>query len=160
LKLGSNFIGPGDYMMTLALILPGAASVASPPLVVGGMLVGLLLLVSFAYMLSKTFQNMSDIQPEDRISAAKSTAESLCQRFASRPTLTTLTALVDGLRNAQTDDEAAYFTHALSNLTCRFFKADVVAWESWLRREGAEFVSNASADVNVTTAAVALPLSS
>lgn len=153
-------MGPGDYMMTLALILPGAASVASPPLVVGGMLVGLLLLGSFAYMLSRTFQNMSAIQPENRLQAATGDTTNLTDTFQSTPSVDVLHALVDGLRESETDEEAQVYVAALTDLTGRFFKSDVVAWESWLRREGERFVSNTDTERRAPVRSVALPLSS
>ena len=146
--------------MTLALIAPGAASVASPPLVVGGMLVGLLLLGSFAYMLSRTFQNMSDIQPEDRVTAATQNAADLSTRFETHPSTTVLNTLVDGIRTAESESEASAFVTALTGLTGRYFKSDVVAWESWVRREGSVFVADYKHTARNTVQASALPLSS
>ena len=147
-------------MLSLGVLVPAAASAASPPLVVGGMIVGLLLFGSFAYMLSKTFRNLSSHEPENRVAAAKADCEALEAEFEQYPEVATLHALVDGLRQAQSETEATLYSLALSRLTGRFFKHDLVAWDVWLNRECTTFVARTIARNQEISRPIALPLSS
>ena len=145
-------------MWSLGFIAPAAASAASPPFVVGGVLVGLVLFGSFAYMLSRTFSNMNETAPQDRIAAAIHEVADLRTFFEANPSLAPLQALIEGMREAQGDDTVCdIYASALSELTGRYFRRDLVAWDAWIAREGADFITAQRSSGVLTNHADALP---
>ncbi|MFT5432352.1 MAG: hypothetical protein ACI9OJ_003051 [Myxococcota bacterium] len=120
---------------------PLAASVGMPSQVVAGLIVGLILLAAFVVLMVRTFKNMQDSHEVTRQDEAVQEVYELKAGWEQRPTEDALHALVDGLRESSTPDEAALFASALAEVSGRYFGADDVAWEVWVRREGASTVA-------------------
>lgn len=125
-----------------------AASVASPPLVVGGMLVGLVLLALFIGLLARTFRNMQAARVVSRLEAAQHDVEHRLEEWHERPDVEILRALLDGLRESIEENERQAYASALSEVSGRFFGADLVAWEVWFRKDAAGLVSQRTATRN------------
>ena len=64
------------------------------------------------------------------------------------------------MREAQDDTVCDIYASALSELTGRFFRRDLVAWDAWIAREGERFVTTQRSTDVVTHHVVAFPLSS
>jgi uncharacterized protein (DUF2267 family) len=120
----------------VASAMPLAASVASPPLVVGGLLVGLVLLGAAVTLLLRTFRNIQSVTETDPADEARTEVQALQSAWESKPSVEILRDLVAGLRESVTGDEAETFAAALSDATGRYFGRDDVSWEVWVRREG------------------------
>lgn len=118
-----------------AAAIPNAASVASPPLVVGGMLVGLLLLVLFIGLLVKTFRRMAAVRTTSTVDLAQREADLRVAEWEDSLDLNVVRALIDNLHLAETAGEREVFSVALAEITGRFFGTDEVAWEVWWRRD-------------------------
>ncbi len=147
-------------MCCLGFIAPAAASAASPPLVAGGVLVGMVLFGSFAYMLSRTFRHMNETIPQDRTAAAIHEAADLRSFYKVNPSLAPLQALIEGMREAQDDDTVCdIYASVLSELTGRYFRRDLVAWDAWIAREGVDFITTQRSSGLLTNHADTLPLS-
>ena len=137
---------------------PLAATVASTPLVVGGILVGLALLAGFTLVLLRSVRSMKSSQGEDRVELARKECEQIASAYLAKPNLDGLKALVDELREASSGEEAQVWSATLSRLTGRYFGEDDLAWEVWLRRDGARHVGVLAGSSSVNDSE-ALPVS-
>lgn len=120
--------------------IPAAASAASPPLVVGGVLVGMVLLGLFVGVLVRTMRTMRKSGTESRLDIARREVDQLLHEFQAEPSVETASHLLAGLKEADTAAEATLFADALSHVSGRYFGADMVAWEIWLRRDATAHV--------------------
>jgi hypothetical protein len=137
---------------------PLAATVASTPLVVGGVLVGLALLAGFTLVLLRSVRTMKSHQGEDRVEVARKESEQIASAYLANPSLDNLKVLVEELREASSGEEAQVWSSTLSRLTGRYFGEDDLAWEVWLRRDGAKHVASLSGHSSVNDSE-ALPVS-
>jgi hypothetical protein len=145
-------------LSSTASAVPLAASVSSSPLVVGGVVVGLGLLVAFVFVMMRSFRTMRSASVDNRVETAVHQADALVAAFRSVPSPEVLRTLVDELRESQTDEERLVFARALSTLTQRHFGTDDVAWEVWLRRDAASFLKSVGHESN-SDDSTALPVS-
>ncbi len=127
--------------------MPHAASAVSPPLVVGGMLIGLLLLVLFIGILVRTFRNMKSAVVADPGSHLQREIGDLLEQWQASADPDVVRSLIDGLRLAEFDGEAEQYAEALSEITKRYFGTDGVAWEVWWRRDSSEFFDSLRDDL-------------
>lgn len=130
-------------MPLTAAAVPQAASVASPPLVVGGMLVGLVLLAVFVGLLVRTFRNMSAAGLESQFERARRHSEEWLLQWHEAADPDAVRALIDGLCMTDDTQTRQVYADALAEITQRYFGADDVAWEVWWRRHGAAFAAEA-----------------
>jgi hypothetical protein len=139
---------------------PLAASVASPPLVVAGMLVGLVLLVVFVGLLVRTFRSMRATRDVSDVEIVRREAGLRLSDWENLPDLETVRGLVDLLKECDTDEERSIVTEALSRVSGRFFGPDELAWEVWLRRDAEAHVLGArSQQSSIPPAGEYLPVS-
>jgi hypothetical protein len=117
---------------------------ATPPLMFGGVLVGVLLLILFLGILLRTFRTMQAASEQPRIELARQAADELVDRWQQAHDRDTLRLLIDDLRLAEDAGEAEIFAAALSRITDRYFGTDGIAWEVWYRRESERFVNAAA----------------
>ena len=132
----------GCLLMPLtAAAAPQAASVTSPPLVVAGLLLGIVLLAVFVGLLVRTFRNMRAAGLESELARAhRHSAKWLLQwREAADPEA--VRALIDELCMTDDTQTRQVYVDALAEITQRYFGADDVAWEVWWRRHGVEFAA-------------------
>ncbi len=158
-RFTSGFAGLGAVTLTsTAYAVPLAASVSSSPLAVGGVIVGLGLLIAFVFVMIRSFRSMRSASVDNRLESSASQAVALTDDFRSLPSIEVLRALVDELRESQTDEERMVFARALSVLTQRHFGTDDVAWEVWLRRDAPSFLKAVGHQAN-SDDSTALPVS-
>ncbi len=158
-KTFRNLAGAGALLATgTASASPLAASVSSAPLVVGGVVVGLILLSGFTMVLIRSFRSMKSSQGETRLDIARRVAGQLVGEFELKPSVAPLKGLVDELRESASDEEARVYSAALSRITGRYFGEDDVAWEVWLRRDAGGFVGTVAAPVSQGSDSRSLPV--
>ena len=139
---------------------PLAASVASPPLVVAGMLVGLVLLVLFVGLLVRTFRSMRAARGVSDVEIVRREAGLRLADWEKSPDLETVRGLVDLLKECDTDEERSIVTEALSHVSGRFFGPDELAREVWLRRDAEAHVTSCrSRQSSIPPAGEYLPVS-
>lgn len=125
---------------TNAWAIPHAAASASPPLVVGGILVGVLLLSLSVVMLVRTFRTMRTAGQDRRIEQIRREADTRAEEWTTTREARTIASLIELLHDAETDPERKLVTDRLTEITGRYFGLDAVAWQAWWTADGEEFV--------------------
>ena len=116
---------------------PLAASVASPPLVAIGVLVGLALLALSLALFVRTVRTMRNSRSERPADTLRHNVRVQMDSFRATGDRSAVGPLIDALRELDTDEERQIVVEALSELSGRYFGIDVGAWQAWWRREGA-----------------------
>ena len=119
---------------------------------------GLALLAGFTLVLLRSVRTMKSHQGEDRTEVARKESEQIASAYLANPSLDNLKVLVEELREASSGEEAQVWSSTLSRLTGRYFGEDDLAWEVWLRRDGAKHVASLSGHSSVNDSE-ALPVS-
>lgn len=127
--------------MSSSLII--AAATASPPLVIGGILIGILLLVLFLGILLRTFRSMQAMREMAPIERAQREIDDLVSRWRNHHEIDAVRALIDGLRMSEDASESRLYGDALAQITSRYFGTDGIAWEVWYRKESNALVAEA-----------------
>jgi len=126
-----------------ALAVPHAAAVVSPPLVVGGMLLGVVLIALCIGMLLRTYRTMQRETPLTQTEATALDVEQRTTEWERDPSLAVLQALVDRLDRSEEEQVQQMYAEALSNASARYFGNDSVAWKVWLMKDGTTCVEEA-----------------
>ncbi len=115
--------------------VPFAASVASPPLVAMGVLVGLALLGLSMALFVRTMRSMKRTRAERPIDVLRRNVDTQLEHYRATADRSAVGPMIEALREAETDEERQVLVEALSEMSGRYFGIDVVAWQAWWRRE-------------------------
>lgn len=145
---------------TNAWAVPFAAAAASPPVVVGGVLVGVLLLGLSVGILLRTFRTMRTARTEQSVERLRREADARHESWLATRDGDAVSGLIDLMAVADTDEARRPVASALSDITGRYFGEDPLAWRAWWRQEGEHFVAHArTSDAHVPPAGEFLPVS-
>lgn len=131
------------FSATNAWAIPCAAAAASPPVVVGGVLVGVLLLGLSVGILLRTFRMMKASRVERTIERLRREADARHDHWLATRDAGAIGGLIELMMEADGDDERHLLSNALSDITGRYFGPDAIAWQAWWTHEGKEFVATA-----------------